>query len=109
VYPELTDHFHYEEYGFDIKMPTFAYTSISFGATNSEFWEVSIIIGVNVFTLDPYRQTIWFSRFLQNSAEYNDSSFLVYIGAVYEFLIGKGGLLYCESAITNGNELFSWL
>jgi len=70
-----------------------------------------MIFYANVFTLDPYRQTIWWTRFIADM--YNDDPngdvFELTIAASYYFDIGTAGVAYCEAAGLESSELFNAL
>jgi len=70
-----------------------------------------MVIYANIFTLDPYRQTIWWTRIIADmfNDDPNGDAFTLSIGASYYFDIGTAGVSYCEAAGTEGAELFAAL
>jgi len=94
-------------------MPGYGWLTINVGdnANTMDFWEMTLVFYANVFTLDPYRQTIWWTRLIADM--FNDSptgaAFELTIAGSYYFDIGTAGVAYCESAGTEGAELFASL
>jgi len=61
IYTALDNTMHYEEYGFDTNL--WAEFEIDFIVGNSR-WEWDVILTADVFDYKPYRQTVWWTRFL---------------------------------------------
>lgn len=91
IYPALTAEEHYEEYGFEGQLYADVIFTTGIGSTHTganEGWLGSMGLNVDVFTIKPYRQTVWWTRFIGNLIDTGSFTAHAWVGGAYDLQFG---------------------
>lgn len=68
-----------------------------------------MVWNADILTIKPYRQTIWWTRFLGHLIDTGSFVAHAWVGGAYDFEFGSAYISWCETASISSIELFSAL
>jgi hypothetical protein len=109
LFTSMTKADHYEEYGFLVNNTFAAAINFDIGTTGSEVYSYKLGINIDLLTLNPYRQVVYWSRpygeYLANGA----ASQSTFVGGASQIDVGHAYLRYCETMTVGSTNLWSAL
>jgi hypothetical protein len=109
IFTDITDEYHYEEYGF------LFYTGASAGidfvigdtTTGDAGYYFSMVANADLLEITPYKQVIWFQRPLAAVMNGNSPSTSLWMGGAYEAKVGNAYVSYEEDSATFYEYVYS--